>query len=171
MPAPQAVLCDYYEYLEKPKLIYPDICKAPRFTLDTSGIYLANTAYYLGTDDRCLLGILNSRLFWFAISHISIPFGVRAGEYRYRLIYQYMEKVPIGVIDPKNKNDHTAHDAMVKLVEKMLALHQQLAAAKTPQDATLLQRQIDATDQQIDQLVYALYGLTGEEIALVEGTT
>lgn len=55
------------------------------------------------------------------------------------------------------------------LVEKMLALHQQLAAAKTPQDATLLQRQIDATDKQIDQLVYALYGLTDEEIALVEG--
>ncbi len=53
---------------------------------------------------------------------------------------------------------------------KMLALHQQLAAAKTPQDATPLQRQIDVTDKQIDQLVYALYGLTDEEIALVENT-
>ena len=52
----------------------------------------------------------------------------------------------------------------------MLALHQQLAAAKTPQDNNLLQRQIDATDKQIDQLVYALYGLTDEEIALVENT-
>ena len=51
----------------------------------------------------------------------------------------------------------------------MLALHQQLAAAKTPQGTNLLQRQIDATDKQIDQLVYALYGLTDEEIALVEG--
>jgi len=58
----------------------------------------------------------------------------------------------------------------VKLVEKMLTLHQQLAAAKTPQDTTLLQRQIAATDKQIDQLVYALYGLTDEEIALVEKT-
>ncbi|OGS96809.1 MAG: restriction endonuclease subunit R [Gallionellales bacterium RIFCSPLOWO2_02_FULL_57_47] len=162
--------CDYYAYLELPKLIFPDICKAPRFTLDTSGTYIANTAYCLGTDDRYLLGILNSRLFWFAISHISIPFGVRAGEYRYRLIYQYMEKVPIRVINPKDKNDRAAHDDIVKLVEKMLALHQQLAAAKTPQDTTLLQRQIDATDKQIDQLVYALYGLTEEEIALVEKT-
>jgi hypothetical protein len=50
----------------------------------------------------------------------------------------------------------------------MLALHQQLAATKTPQDSTLLQRQITATDKQIDQLVYALYGLTDDEIALVE---
>jgi hypothetical protein len=160
--------CDYYAYLESPKLIFPDICKAPRFTLDTSGVYLANTAYCLGTDDRYLLGILNSRLFWFAISHISIPFGVRAGEYRYRLIYQYMEKVPIRVIDTKNKNDRATHADMVKLTDKMLALHQQLATTKTPQDSTLLQRQITATDKQIDQLVYALYGLTDDEIALVE---
>lgn len=161
--------CDYYAYLELPKLIFPDICKAPRFMLDMSGTYLANTAYCLGTDDRYLLGVLNSRLFWFAISHISIPFGVRAGEYRYRLIYQYMEKMPIRVINPKDKNDRIAHDDIVKLVEKMLALHQQLAAAKTPQDTNILQRQIDATDKQIDQLVYQLYGLTDEEIALVEG--
>ena len=51
----------------------------------------------------------------------------------------------------------------------MLTLHQQLTTTKNPQDATLKQRQIDATDNQIDQLVYQLYGLTDEEIALVEG--
>lgn len=34
---------------------------------------------------------------------------------------------------------------------------------------TILQRQIEATDAQIDRLVYALYGLTEEEIAIVEG--
>ena len=34
----------------------------------------------------------------------------------------------------------------------------------------MLQRQIAATDQQIDRLVYALYGLTEEEIKIVEGT-
>ena len=33
----------------------------------------------------------------------------------------------------------------------------------------MLQRQIEATDRQIDQLVYELYGLTEEEIAIVEG--
>jgi type I restriction-modification system DNA methylase subunit len=64
--------------------------------------------------------------------------------------------------------DHHAQEKLVALVEKMLTLHQQLAAAKTPQDSTLLQRQIDATDKQIDQLVYQLYGLNDEEIALVE---
>ena len=40
-----------------------------------------------------------------------------------------------------------------------------------PDDKTRLQRQIDATDQQIDLLVYDLYGLTEEEIAIVEEAT
>ncbi len=40
-----------------------------------------------------------------------------------------------------------------------------------PQEKTVLQRQIDATDKQIDQLVYQLYGLTEEEIKIVEGET
>ena len=34
---------------------------------------------------------------------------------------------------------------------------------------TVLQRQIEATDREIDRLVYELYGLTDEEIAVVEG--
>jgi hypothetical protein len=57
---------------------------------------------------------------------------------------------------------------MVKLVEQMLSLHKQLSQAKTPDDKIRLQRQIDATDQQIDRLVYELYELTKEEISIVE---
>jgi hypothetical protein len=57
---------------------------------------------------------------------------------------------------------------MVKLVDHMLALHQQLASCNTPNEKTILQRQIDITDRQIDTLVYELYGLTDEEIRLVE---
>lgn len=57
---------------------------------------------------------------------------------------------------------------MIKFVERMLDLYKQLAAAKTPDDKTQLQRQIDSTDQQIDKLVYELYGLTKKEIVIVE---
>ena len=162
--------CDYYQHLEAPKIIFPDICKGPRFYVDRSGIYLANTAYCLGMDDLYLLGFLNSRLCWFAIGNISIPFGIRAGEYRYRLIYQYMEKVPIRVINFANASDKAAHDQMVKLVEQMLELHPKLAGVRTPQEKTALERQIAATDAQIDALVYELYGLTGDEIKIVEGS-
>lgn len=48
--------------------------------------------------------------------------------------------------------------------------HKQQAAAKTGHDKTLLGRQIEATDRQIDRLVYELYGLTEDEIGIVEGT-
>ena len=160
--------CDYYNYFDASKLIFPDICKAPRFSFDDTGIYLANTAYCLGVGDLYLLGILNSRLFWFAISHISIPFGVRAGQYRYRLIYQYMEKVPICVIDVAKATDRTRHDKMISLVESMLTLNKQFAAVQTPHEQESLKRQIDATDRQIDKLAYELYGLTDEEIKIVE---
>lgn len=163
--------CDYYEYLESPKIVFPDICKGPRFHLDTEGRYLANTAYCLGTDDLYLLGVLNSRLFWFAISNISIPFGTRAGKFRYRLIYQYMEKVPIRVIDHSDRADKSRHARMLKLVETIVALHEKVSKARTADDRTLIRRQIDATDRQIDRLVYELYGLTEGEIAVVEAAT
>jgi hypothetical protein len=53
----------------------------------------------------------------------------------------------------------------------MLDLHQRLSAAKTPQEKIALERQISATDTQLDRLVYDLYGLTQEEIKIVEGAT
>lgn len=33
-----------------------------------------------------------------------------------------------------------------------------------------VERRIEATDREIDRLVYELYGLTAEEIAIVEGS-
>ena len=48
---------------------------------------------------------------------------------------------------------------MVGLVETMLKLHKDLPKAKTPHEQESLQRQITATDKQIDALVYQLYGL------------
>jgi hypothetical protein len=50
----------------------------------------------------------------------------------------------------------------------MLALHRRHAAVQTPHEQTVLQAQIDATDGQINRLVYELYGLTEEEIGIVE---
>jgi hypothetical protein len=50
----------------------------------------------------------------------------------------------------------------------MISLCRQLASAKTPDDKTRIQRQIDATDKQIDRLLYELYDLTEKEIKIVE---
>jgi hypothetical protein len=51
----------------------------------------------------------------------------------------------------------------------MRTLHKQLTDAKTGHEKTLIQRQIDLTDRQIDKLVYELYELTPAEVAIVEG--
>jgi len=42
------------------------------------------------------------------------------------------------------------------------------AAARTPQEKEMIQREIESTDQAIDFLVYELYGLTEAEIKIVE---
>jgi hypothetical protein len=161
--------CDYYPALEQPKIVFPDICKGPRFCYDDTGLYLTNTAYALGTGDKYLLGILNSRLFWFAISNISIPFGVRAGEFRYRLIYQYMEKIPIHAINPCSSIEKAAHDDVVSRVDAMLVAKASLAQSQTDKDRNFYEAKCASLDRQMDALVYRLYGLTAEEIAIVEG--
>jgi len=51
----------------------------------------------------------------------------------------------------------------------VLKLHKDLPKAKTPHEQESIQRQIAATDKQIDELVYDLYGLTEDEIRIVEG--
>ena len=61
------------------------------------------------------------------------------------------------------------HDRIVRQVEAMLTMQGQLAATKSDAQKDVIQRRIDATDSEIDKLVYALYGLTAEEIAIVEG--
>ncbi len=80
-----------------------------------------------------------------------------------------VKQLPIRTIDFDDPEDAPQHDKMVGLVQRMLDLHKKLAAATVPADKKLYQRQIDATDAEIDALVYELYGLTEEEIAIVEG--
>ena len=155
---------DYYLEFEKPKIIYAEIATKGQFTLDTTGNYSETTTYILGTEDKYLLGILNSTLWTFLFSKISSE--IRGGFYRWKR--QHMAPLPIRTINFADSADSALHSRMVSLVEQMLALHKQLVEAKTPHDKTAIQRQIDATDRQIDRLVYELYGLTEEEIAIVE---
>lgn len=91
---------------------------------------------------------------------------MRDGLFRY--FTSFIEQLTIRTINSSDPDDKVRHDKMVELVEQMLTSHKQLAAAKTPDGKIRIQRQIDATDQQIDYLVYELYGFTKEEIEIVE---
>ena len=61
------------------------------------------------------------------------------------------------------------HDKLVGLVETMLELQKKHHEAKMERNKELYERQIKMVDAQIDRLVYELYGLTEEEIKVVEG--
>jgi hypothetical protein len=156
----------YVPLLEKPKIVFPDIATTCRFTLDPDGYFGANTVYFLPTDDPVLLAILNSRLAFFYFKQKCAALE-GAGEAYLRFFGQYLEDFPVRL--PQRSENR--YGRVVELVEGMLRLHRRLAAAQTEHEKTVLQRQIAATDRQIDQLVYDLYGLTEEEIAVVEKTT
>ena len=107
-----------------------------------------------------LLGILNSQFIgWYFRKKFQISTDDTFPQIMIRDILQF----------PVPNPDKACHNEMVSLVNQMLELHKQLASAKTDHDKTVIQRQIDATDRQIDQLVYELYGLTEEELKIVEG--
>ncbi|MFQ5852766.1 MAG: Eco57I restriction-modification methylase domain-containing protein, partial [Candidatus Binatia bacterium] len=113
------------------------------------------SAMYLG-------GVLGSRLIAFFIrgfyDEVNDAFPqIKVGQ---------LKSLPIPAIDESKRRDK--HDRMVDLVKRMLDLYKQLASAKNPNHKTSLQREIEATDRQIDRLVYELYGLTEEEIKIVE---
>ena len=115
---------------------------------------------------KYLTGILNSRLISFLYPFVSNKMVAQSFP---RLSVGDVKKLPVRDIDLSTPSEKKRHDEVVQLAELMLALHQQLAAAKTPQEKTALERQITATDTQLDKLVYDLYGLTQEEINIVEG--
>ena len=112
---------------------------------------------------KFLAGILGSKLVGFFIrsyydeAHDAFP-QIKVGQLR---------SLPIAFKDDKPG----IHDRMAELVDSMLKLHRNLQAAKTDHGKKIIQRQIDATDKQIDQLVYELYGLTDDEIRIVEEAT
>jgi hypothetical protein len=112
-----------------------------------------------------LLGLLNSRLFRYLYNDL-------AGE-QTRVFPEVkpvqLFKLPIRTIRFDAPEEKNCHDLMTQLVEQLLNLHKQLAQAALPQEKTVLSRRIEATDRQIDQLVYQLYDLTEEEIKIAEG--
>jgi hypothetical protein len=87
--------CAYWDVFEQTKIVWPDISKLPRFSMDTEKRYLGNTGYVIPGGDYYLLGILSSWAAWFFISKTAQPLRLRGDRWQYRLIAQFMEQVPI----------------------------------------------------------------------------
>jgi len=72
------------------------------------------------------------------------------------------------VLDPKDSSGKETHDKIVALADQMVIIHMQMTNALTDSESIAMERQADAIDRQINQLVYKLYGLTEDEIRIVE---
>jgi len=111
-----------------------------------------------------ILGIINSKLLnWYY--HTLNP---EVGEALAEVKRTNVARLPIRTIDFSSSGDKSSYHSIVDLVERMLELQKRTADAKTGHDKTVLQRQIEAADRQIDRLVYQLYGVTEGEIAVIE---
>jgi hypothetical protein len=133
------------------------------YCLMASGGFSITVNPSCGLSLNYVLGLLNSKLLFWRLRSISNIF--RGGWIT--CTKQYVETLPIRTINFSDPAEKATHDKMVLLVERMLALHRR--SARTPQEKEMTQREIESTDGQIDRLVYELYGLTEEEIKIVEG--
>ena len=153
------------------KIMTPDICKGSQLTLDSRGdLYHTTTVYSFvfkdGTreEKKYFLGLMNSKLMWFFLR--STGTTLRGGYVRFKT--EYLGPFPVRTIHMDDSADVALHDKVVSRVDHMLALHHQLSQTKEGHERIMIQRQIDATDVELDKLVYELYGLTPEEIKIVE---
>jgi hypothetical protein len=165
---------------EQPKILAPAIADGACFAWDASGHYYfvgsgggGGGGYGIVLDPRTgwspmfLLGLLNSRLTTFWLRRTSSVF--RGGYIA--LNRQYIEDIPLPEVRLDIERDRTRHDRLVTLVEQMLDMNTRIRTQKTQHQREVVRRRIEATDQEIDRLVYELYGLTDEEIRIVEEAT
>lgn len=82
--------------------------------------------------------------------------------------YVKLKDFPIRLILHSDNRDETLYHRIVNSVTNILALSKNLAIARLPLEKDQLKRQIDATDREIDKLVYQLYELTEDEIKIIE---
>jgi hypothetical protein len=174
---------------ESERIITPEISLGCNMTIAPSGLYHNTKVYSIVPskdfrEHRCYwLGVLNSHLLWWFLSNTG--YVLRGGYFVFKT--NYLQPFPVHTINFSDPADKARHDKMVSLVERMLELHKRTPSAlpaagtspkfqsaefrgggRTPQEQEMLKREIESTDRQIDMLVYELYGLTEEEIKIVE---
>ncbi|WP_103925453.1 class I SAM-dependent DNA methyltransferase [Algoriphagus boritolerans] len=141
--------CDYYGEFEKNKIIIPAIVKSASYAYDTKNQFSNDKTTIIPTTDLFLLGILNSKTIDFYLKAIAST--KQNGYFEYKPVY--IAQLPILNPEPKIK------DQIEELVIEILETKKQDPTSDT---STL--------EAEIDQLVYDLYGLSEEEIGIVEGS-
>lgn len=133
------------EAFEGPKIVYPDIYEHQSFAFDHAGFFLGNTCYFIRGKEVWLTALLNSAIIeWF---YGAISNRIRGGYLR--AFSDYMKQIPIPSATPQQQAE------LGKLVGRIVSAKER--------SADLTEMESEANER-----VYRLFGLTREEIALVE---
>jgi hypothetical protein len=151
--------CAFFDDFKREKIIWIELTDRGRFALCTDEIYLVNSAYSLipppQFDSRYLLAILNSSVIQFYMNQNAETSGMGVN----RWINHLVKRFPIPQI-PRSRQapiaDGVGH--ILKLTRNAGYLND-----------TVAQAQVAEIEQKLNALVYELYGLTEDEIAIVEG--
>jgi hypothetical protein len=152
------------ELYDAPKIVVVKTGAACIAALDEVGHVTMQSVYNLRITDstvapEVLLGVLNSSLIRFFISSTFTA---------YKMLFPQINQTTLETL-PFPKSAFSDQRPLVQKVRQMISLREHAMAGETGHDHVPIQRQIDATDREIDRLVYDLYGLTEEEIRIVEG--
>lgn len=140
----------YWQDFNKPKIIWGEISDKPKFAYDEENYYAEATTFLMtGEKLKFLLAILNSKVSEWYFNLIGTTTGMGTNRWKKYKI----EMLPIKIPTERQEKE------IEILVDNILQIKKQAPSADTT-----------ALETQIDQLVYQLYDLTEEEIAIVEGS-
>lgn len=134
---------------ENPKMVYPDIGKESRFTIDFDGIYVDMKGFVFPSDDYSLLAILNSSAVWWFLKKVCAVLGDPDSGGRLQLKRQYVELIPIPDVDTNAKKQ------LSDLSKNCITYK------KKNQPTTNIEKEVDV-------LVYKLYQLTFDEVKIID---
>jgi adenine-specific DNA-methyltransferase len=154
------------------RILVPDILVENRISIDLKGEFLHGPAIHslvlkreYNISPKFLLALMNSKIFWFFIKNTSTALRGDA----YRLVPEYLNPFPLPFLNKKDEKLIVYQKKSELIVDQIMELHKKYHKTKLDSERNLYKKQIDILDNQIDQLVYELYGLTEEEIKIVEG--
>jgi hypothetical protein len=118
----------------------------------------------MSSTDYYLLGLLNSTTLWYYL--INIAAGRNGGYIEAKPIY--VSQLPVKIIKSDNPTENTLKNEIIRNVEYLLQLNKEKQSATLQSQIDQIQSRIDYYEDKINLAVYQLYGLTQEEIKIVE---
>lgn len=161
------------KYFNNPKIFLREIASKIECCFDDEKYFSLNKVYSVQSNGeynlKYLLALLNSSALSFYFRNKFEEAHVMNGYLQFKKIYT--SQIPIYKIDFQNKAEKQRHDELSELAERITNLNKQLQKVAENSDKwNSIKKEIEKTDKEIDQKVYKLYGLTEEEIKIVESS-